>query len=246
MPKFRGNLFNGGMDSKTVKGEKKGYFTFICYLAPANESGLKKSLCSHASPACLEACLFKAGRGNFNSVQQARIRKARLFIQDREAFMAQMKADILKGLEFCARHDYKPCFRPNGTSDIPYERIEAQCFNGTMFDWIARENLESALEIYDYTKIPIRYRKSAPSFYRLVYSYNELPDSEANSLEALSSGFNVATVFRKALPEKFLGFPVINGDESDLRFLDPIPSIVGLMAKGSAKRDTSGFVIDCA
>jgi hypothetical protein len=35
---------------------------------------------------------------------------------------------------------------------------------------------------------------------------------------------------------------VFNGDESDLRFLDPQGVIVGLYAKGKAKKDTSGFV----
>ena len=37
---------------------------------------------------------------------------------------------------------------------------------------------------------------------------------------------------------------VVNGDESDLRFLDPRNSIVGLKAKGKAKKDTTGFVVN--
>jgi hypothetical protein len=63
---------------------------------------------------------------------------------------------------------------------------------------------------------------------------------------ALAEGMNVATVFgiKKTLPmpETYNGRPVFNGDESDLRFLDPKGVIVGLYAKGKAKKDTSGFV----
>jgi hypothetical protein len=51
-------------------------------------------------------------------------------------------------------------------------------------------------------------------------------------------------VFRNALPATFLGLPVINGDESDIRPYDPRGVVVGLKAKGSAKHDTSGFVVD--
>ena len=38
--------------------------------------------------------------------------------------------------------------------------------------------------------------------------------------------------------------PVINGDKTDMRFKDPVGVIVGLKAKGKARKDTSGFVID--
>jgi len=56
---------------------------------------------------------------------------------------------------------------------------------------------------------------------------------------------NVAVVFRnKILPETYLGYKVINGDKTDLRFLDEKGVIVGLYAKGKATKDTTGFVID--
>jgi len=44
------------------------------------------------------------------------------------------------------------------------------------------------------------------------------------------------------MPETYEGTPVFNGDDSDLRFLDPKGVVVGLYAKGKAKKDTSGFV----
>jgi hypothetical protein len=57
---------------------------------------------------------------------------------------------------------------------------------------------------------------------------------------------NIAVVFRdkNKIPKVFKGRPVINGDNDDLRFLDPEGVVVALYAKGKAKKDTSGFVID--
>jgi hypothetical protein len=50
-------------------------------------------------------------------------------------------------------------------------------------------------------------------------------------------------VFWPTLPSTWLGFPVIDGDRHDARFLDPAGVIVGLRAKGLARVDTSGFTI---
>jgi hypothetical protein len=44
------------------------------------------------------------------------------------------------------------------------------------------------------------------------------------------------------MPETYQGLPVYNGDESDLRFTDPKGVVVGLYAKGKAKKDSTGFV----
>ena len=69
--------------------------------------------------------------------------------------------------------------------------------------------------------------------------------------EALASGVNVAVVFNtrkgKALPTTWNSLPVIDGDAHDLRFLDPRTPhgiIIGLRAKGRARKDTSGFVVN--
>jgi hypothetical protein len=81
-----------------------------------------------------------------------------------------------------------------------------------------------------------------PSNYSLTFSRSETNESQC--LDVLARGGNVAVVFRsKTLPTHWNGFPVINGDENDLRFLDPKGVVVGLTAKGKAKSDTSGFVV---
>jgi hypothetical protein len=43
-----------------------------------------------------------------------------------------------------------------------------------------------------------------------------------------------------------MGMSVVDGDADDLRFLDGRGVVVGLKAKGPAKKDTSGFVRDAA
>jgi hypothetical protein len=94
------------------------------------------------------------------------------------------------------------------------------------------------VQFYDYTKRANR--KDLPSNYRLTFSLAENNDAAAEV--ALRNGINVAAVFHK-VPQSYMGRTVINGDEHDLRFLDPVGVIVGLKAKGNARYDTtSGFV----
>jgi hypothetical protein len=59
----------------------------------------------------------------------------------------------------------------------------------------------------------------------------------------MKAGLNVAVVFRNGLPKTWQGLPVVDGDETDLRFLDRRNCIVGLVEKGMAKVDSTGFVV---
>jgi len=79
-----------------------------------------------------------------------------------------------------------------------------------------------------------------PSNYHLTFSKSE--NNWDKCLDVLNNGGNIAAVFDK-VPDTYLGYQVIDGDKSDLRFLDPKNVIVGLKAKGKARKDTSGFVI---
>jgi hypothetical protein len=128
----------------------------------------------------------------------------------------------------------------NGTSDLSFEKYEV-VRNGQLF-----RNIFAAfpdVQFYDYTKILGRKVKDI-SNYHLTFSAAD--GNDADVLRAIAEGLNVATVFglkkTEAMPETYNGRPVFNGDESDLRFLDPKGVVVGLYAKGKAKKDTSGFV----
>lgn len=221
---------------KTVKGMKKGFLSFILHLAPSNLSGY--NVCPMASIGCIFGCLNTAGRGGFDPrIPLARIRKTVMFMEQREQFMQQLVKDIEAGIRSAKRKRMRPVFRLNGTSDIRWETV-AVTIKGKTYP-----NIMSAyrkVQFYDYTKIPNR--RDLPANYHLTFSR-----SETNEASIPTVGYNTAVVFstRKgiALPDTYMGITVVDGDDTDLRFLDPRGVIVGLRAKGRAKKDTSGFVV---
>jgi hypothetical protein len=228
---------------KTLKGETRGFLTFILHLAPYTLSG--HNTCPKATPGCSLACLNTAGRGgmfktgeNTNIIQQARIRKTLEFFGNRAVFMETLVTDIEKGIKYAEKRGYIPVFRLNGTSDISWEKYSV-IRNGIEYGNIF--TAFSDIQFYDYTKILGR-KVSSISNYHLTFSRAESNDIDCRL--ALSKGYNVAVVFSsKTLPDTYMGKPVFCGDDSDLRFLDPKGVIVGLYAKGRAKKDNSGFVV---
>jgi hypothetical protein len=216
---------------KIQKGTKLGYLSFILHLAPADLSG--KNTCPKATAGCKAACLNTAGRGgmfkkgeNTNTIQKARIRKTVQYFFDREQFLADLEADIVKGIKFAEKQGLTPVFRLNGTSDLSVEK------------WGIIEKFPT-VQFYDYTKVLGR-KVSHLSNYHLTFSAAD--GNDADVAEAVKQGMNVAAVFDE-VPDSYMGRPVINADETDLRFLDPKGVIAGLKAKGRAKKDYSGFVI---
>ena len=224
-------LLNIDNNAKTVKGQKKGYKTAILYLAPSTQSGFQ--VCPMASEGCKKACLYTAGHGAFSNVQQGRINKTRWFMQDRQSFLTQLRKEISNHIKNCDKKGYIPCVRLNGTSDISWENYNIiQAFPNVQF--------------YDYTKIYKRALKYVngqyPSNYHITYSLNE--DNKKEAFEILKLRGNISAVFRKYLPKTYQGYTVINADDTDLRFTDDNNIIAGLVAKGQAKKDYSGFVLD--
>lgn len=232
---WKGKLLACGNNAKTVKGDGSEYLTAIMYLTPWKSVGV--NVCPNAEQAgCVEGCLNTAGRGAMNSVQRARARKTEWFARDRDGFMRQLVTDISKFVAYCEKRGITPCVRLNGTSDIRWEKIK--------IDGLCLMEYFPSVVFYDYTKIANR--RDVPSNYHLTFSYSEANPAYAAQVDkALASGMNMAVVFRskESIPQNFLGRVVIDGDKDDLRFLDPKGVIVGLYAKGKAKKDTSGFVV---
>ena len=231
------SLLNTG-NAKTRKGEKKGFITYGLHLAPANLSGF--NVCKDASKGCAAACLNTAGRGAMSSVQRARIAKTLLFFHDKQAFLANLWKEVAKSMKSAEKKGMTPCFRLNLTSDLPWEKIK---YNG--------QNVFAAfpsVQFYDYTKSAERMTSfvngEMPKNYHLTFSRSET--NGAISLAFLRSGGNVAMVFRKSLPTQYFGHDVVDGDDTDLRFLDGKGKIVGLKEKGLAKKDETGFVLEPA
>ena len=238
------NLLSTG-NPKILKGISEGYNTYILHLAPASLSGY--NTCAKATDGCKLACLNTAGRGgmfkkgeNTNVIQKARIRKTIMFFQDRDSFMALLIKDIQLAIKQSEKMNLIPVIRLNGTSDLAWEKY-GFTHNGVFYKNIFE--LFSDIQFYDYTKILGR-KVSDIKNYSLTFSAADGNDNDVT--KAINQGYNIATVFgiKKTLPmpETYNGLPVFNGDESDLRFLDPKGVIVGLYAKGKAKKDTSGFV----
>ena len=240
-------ILSQGTNAKTNKSDKLGqYLTGIVYLSPYKKSG--KNLCSHATLGCIFSCLDTAGRGQMSNVQKGRLRKSLLFLNNKQEYFNQLFLDISKLVNKCEKQGKKTAIRLNGTSDLPYENM---LFgeNNSIFD------IFPDVQFYDYTKnikrIPRNsgysdtiglYRKF-PTNYHLTFSYSETTtDDKIKAL--ISRETNVAVVFRNKLPKTWKGFEVINGDLHDLRFLDKRGVIVGISAKGKAKKDTTGFVVN--
>jgi len=218
---------------KIQKGTKMGYLSFILHLAPADLSG--RETCPKRTAGCTAACLNTAGRGgmfkrgeNTNMIQKARIRKTQYFFNERDAFMLDLYKDIQKAIKFAERQGLTPVFRLNGTSDLSWEKYTVGTTDMNLFQ------LFPTVQFYDYTKVLGR-KVAQYKNYHLTFSKADGNDSDV--AEALFQGMSVVAVY-DAIPA---GVP--SADETDLRFLDPKGVMLGLKAKGRAKKDYSGFVI---
>jgi len=230
--------------AKAIKADKYGYLNAINYMAPHDTAGVG-NLCPNASDGCKSLCLgMYSGQAAMvsdlengtNAVRESRIAKSQFFMNERQAFMAEMTDHVRAMIRKADRENKKLAVRPNGSTDIAFERIPTD--NGQPLPFRFPE-----IQFVDYTKSVRRVLDAnRPANYHLTFSLSETNKAEAE--QVLAAGFNVAVVFGAGQPATFMGHRVIDGTEHDLRHLDPQPVIVGLDPKGKkAKADTSGFVV---
>jgi len=226
---------------KTKKGEEKGVLTAVAHLSPEKESGY--NTCPFATN-CADTCIKTTGRMVTDSARIARISRTLFFKMFQEEFFDQLRMELDRHIWLAKVKDMTPAIRPNGTSDVPWE------------DYGIVQEYES-IQWYDYTKYPLE-RRNPPPNYHLTYSLSEEPDSIGRALRYLEAGHNAAAVVQTAAGMTrttakeasrqiveagvWNGFPVVSGDEDDIRFWDPPGHWVVLYAKGPATRDTTGFV----
>lgn len=219
----------GISNAKTIKGEKLGWITGICYLSPADESGVMDT-CRSASPECKELCLRKSGRMPMNVA--TRIAKTMLLVTNRELFLECLRYDIEKLVRKARKAGMRACVRINGTSDLAWIAL-----------LMAAEYPQ--VKFYDYTK-HVKAEQRVRKNYHLTFSYSGHNLEEA--LRVLALGINVSVVFNvkrgEKLPATWRGYRVSDGDRHDLRFLDRKGVVVGLRAKGVARGKTCAFVVD--
>ncbi|WOF44305.1 hypothetical protein KNJ79_05080 [Sphingopyxis indica] len=238
-----------GSNPKVAKNDKLNVSTAVLHLAPGNMSG--REVCPKRSAGCTAACLHFAGSPAYMTTKtQARLKRTRLFFDDRNLFMNILALEIAAHAIRAERKGMKPAIRLNGTSDIVWEKKkfilfpEVKAYLARKFPVSDREQnvidrIFPTLQFYDYTAIPGR---ESLGNYHLTFSLKE--DNMKEVIAEMKRGRNIAVVFPAAeIPSEYLGLPVVDGDETDYRPADPSPCVVGLKVKGlKGKADTSGFV----
>jgi len=229
------NLLSKGItNAKTVKNDIK---TFILYLAPHKQNAKGVNVCPAASNGCVAACLYSAGRGKFSNVQKSRINKTNFYISNKSLFIKKLATEILREYTKAKKKGIKIAFRLNGTSDLDFVYL-LQKYAG-----LDISTLKDVATFYDYTKLLGKVKKYLNhSNYFVTFSRSEINESVA--IAVLNMGGNVAAVFSNNLPNYWRGFKVIDGDKSDLEMVYNTNVVLGLKAKGDAKKDNSGFVIE--
>jgi len=221
--------------AKTVKGEKLGYFTMVQYFMAADKSGY--NVCPKATEACRDLCLgHNSGRMGMTTVQKAQYNRTINFMENREAHMDQLVDEIGRGIRYAHNKDLTPVIRLNGTSDIRWENMSVQGYPNLM-------EMFADYQFYDYTKL--ENRRNIPVNYDLTFSRSE--NNGAACEQMLADGVRIAVCGTgdpfSGTPLSW-GYPIMDGDEHDLTFLQPAPSILWLQAKGKkAKEDISGFTV---
>lgn len=215
-------------DAKTIKGAKFGYLTGIQYLKPSFK------VCPHATKGCMAACLNTAGRGSMGNVQDSRYKKTVFALTKPSEHKIQLEKEIIALIKKATKNGKKAAVRLNGTSDVNWENRVGDLL----------QKYSKQVKFYDYTKDVQKALAHHGKPIHYTVSFHE--NMEIDTVKELTSkGINVAVVFRDSnLPKTWHGIKVVDGDKHDIRFIDKKGCIVGLKAKGKAKKDTSGFVVD--
>lgn len=227
-------------NTKLAKSQKEGYRVIGISMSPHKMGG--GNVCPHASPGCIASCLNTAGYGAYSNTQRGRLAKHIAFMTQRDKFIETVHQEIYFQNRTAKRYGQKLAVRLNVFSDIPWEKVAPQLF----------KDFPDVI-YYDYDKNPKR-MGNTPDNYHLTFSRSET--NYEDCIRILGEGHNVAVVFSSqyarswgnSFPDRFFGTKkIIDGDVTDLRFLDPKGGyVIALRAKGRARHDTTGFVVAVA
>ena len=233
-------LNHGDGNTKLAKGNKlSNYVTYGLSLAPHRISGY--NTCASSTYECRAACLDDTGmRAVWQNIHKHKLARTLLYFQQRKEFLAMLQRDINRAMGKLDAGQ-RLAIRLNVYSDIPWEHT------GIVFN-------NPFVQFYDYTKIPKRSGQILPNYWNtLSYSGRNWTSCK----NKLVQGHNVATVFGSRggfkldqLPQEWRGFKVIDGDQTDLRFLDKRGVIVGLNLKAKSHKqyrevERTNFVVSC-
>ncbi len=217
---------------KQAKGS--GFLNVGLTLTPRATGRAGRTFCAFATQGCAAACFADYDRLAWPQNKRVAVARTRLLAQNPDLFFALLAEDLATENARAERVGVRLVCRLNVVSDVPFEQEHPALF--VRFPGV---------QFMDYTKDIRRVLNPArPCNYHLTFSRSER--NERDCLRVLEAGSNVTVVFRRPpFPRTFWGYPVIDGDRNDLRFLDPSPRVVGLKAKGKgAHEDRTGFVLD--
>lgn len=219
-----------GMVNNSSKHEKAYTYNelvYTLYLAPAKSSGYE--VCPMRTEECTLLCLNESGRNKMdtkkNTINNSRIKKTRLFFENREFFMRWMIDEIKEAKEKAEQMGYHFSVRLNNTSDISPESFYLDV-DGKKLNVL---QLFPEVMFYDYSKVPNRLDLTKKyNNYDLTFSYSGWNMDVCMTM--LENNVRVAMVF-KEVPESFMGYRVIPGDDYDMRYRDDKDVIIGLKFK---------------
>ena len=238
-------LGNHSQSMKMRLSEANGTITYCLYLAPWSLSGHNVCPAGHH---CHKFCLNGSGHNKsdilargveLSNINKSRIKKTRLFYEDRPTFMRLMLHEIRRTMDYAKRNNFEFSVRLNGTSDLSPELFIDPDTGKNVLE------LFPNVQFYDYTKVATRFNlvKKYHNYY-LVFSYDG--HNEDKCKLALANGINVAVVFanQEMLPFKFMGYPVCDGNTYDMRYYDPKGHVVGLHYHVTAANYKNGKYIE--
>ena len=220
------SILSVDQDVKTVKGRKVGFLTGAVFMAAHTKGGIE--VCRWRNR-CEASCIDETGMGQCPPVKAARLARKRLLDSHPSLFLRLLRLEIASLQRKATAQGLRAAVRLNATSDIPYEEIAPWLFDEA-----------GSVQFYDYTKYPAGDRNT-PANYHLTYSW--VPSMTPRVMRQYLAQGTLAVPFARldeadpvALPERFLGHPVVDGDEHDLVFppFRNVGDVVGLVFKGLA------------
>ena len=215
--------------------------TYGLYLAPHKLSGY--NVCKNATKECMLGCLHASGHtameinSGGNQIQNSRIGKTRLLIEQQDFFMRWLVTEIDSKRKSAKKKGFGFSVRLNCTSDVDWANVKL--YGQNIFE------IFPDVQFYDYTKNVNKFINK-PDNYHLTFSYTGRNWDKCKTV--LSQGHNVAMVFdvkkESDIPAMYKGYKVINGDLSDYRVKDGNGIIVGLKWKRIANKESEKQVLN--
>ena len=218
-------LINVNSSTKIEKGQKLNIHTGILYLKPADQV-TTKTLCPTAQlMGCKKGCLISSGQLGKKAGSNAATKRTIMLALNADKFRQHLKLEIL---QHQLEYGESLAIRLNGTSDLDFTDIIASM---------------SDVQFYDYTKVYSRVIKNKLANYDLTFSGSA---NNTKSLQmtarAISAGYRTVLAVNTAeskgeykLPSKLGDIPLINMDDTDVRFKDESNAVGVLKRKGSNK-----------